>query len=26
LARRGWTAAEEFSKKPFHRPRSETAR
>lgn len=25
LARRGWTAAEEFSKKPFHRPRSETA-
>jgi hypothetical protein len=26
LARRGWAAAEEFSKKPFHRPRSETAR
>jgi len=26
LARRGWAAAEELSKKPFHRPRSETAR
>ena len=26
LARRGWAAAEDFSKKPFHRPRSETAR
>ena len=26
LARRGWAAAEEFSKKPFHRPRSETVR
>jgi predicted lysophospholipase L1 biosynthesis ABC-type transport system permease subunit len=25
LARRGWAAAEEISKKPFHRPRSETA-
>lgn len=25
LARRGWTAVEEISKKPFHRPRSETA-
>ena len=25
LARRGWAAAEDFSKKPFHRPRSETA-
>ena len=25
LARRGWTAAEELSKKPFRRPRSETA-
>ena len=25
LARRGWVAAEEISKKPFHRPRSETA-
>ena len=24
LARRGWAAAEDFSKKPFHRPRSET--
>ena len=26
LARRGWAAAGDFSKKPFHRPRSETAR
>ena len=26
LARRGWVAAEDFSKKPFHRQRSETAR
>jgi len=26
LARRGWTAAEELSKKPFRRPRSEPAR
>ena len=26
LARRGWVAVEDFSKKPFHRPRSETAR
>jgi hypothetical protein len=26
LVRRGWAAAEDFSKKPFHRPRSETAR
>ena len=26
LARRGWVAAEELSKKPFHRPRSETVR
>ena len=25
LARRGWTLAEELSKKPFRRPRSETA-
>jgi predicted lysophospholipase L1 biosynthesis ABC-type transport system permease subunit len=25
LARRGWTAAEELSKKPFRRPRSEPA-
>lgn len=25
LARRGWAAAEGISKKPFHRPRSETA-
>jgi hypothetical protein len=25
LARRGWTAAGALSKKPFHRPRSETA-
>lgn len=24
LARRGWAAAEDFSKKPFRRPRSET--
>src|ERR1700676_1876688 len=26
LARRGWAAAEVLSKKPFHRPRSETVR
>lgn len=26
IARRGWAAVEDFSKKPFHRPRSETAR
>ncbi len=26
LARRGWAAAEDISKKSFHRPRSETAR
>jgi cytosine/uracil/thiamine/allantoin permease len=25
LARRGWAAAEDLSKKPFRRPRSETA-
>ena len=25
LARRGWTLAEDLSKKPFRRPRSETA-
>ena len=25
LVRRGWTLAEELSKKPFRRPRSETA-
>ncbi len=25
LARRGWAAAEDISKKPFRRPRSETA-
>ncbi len=26
LARRAWAAAEDLSKKPFHRPRSETVR
>lgn len=26
LARRGWAAAEAISRRPFHRPRSETAR
>jgi len=26
LARRGWAATEDFSKRPFRRPRSETAR